>query len=291
MRELTWCVIVAAMVGCSGTKDGETGPTGTSDPMAAFINVTDALSGDASCYAPGDAWLTQTVDPSKQTTASMSGDVEDFEDGCCLEDIDVDVWTSDDVTGTPDQSATSGGEGTVTLDLPVCTPIAYRTSTDPSLDQTKDTYEAHQVLGPSDAATAYNSVSTTTYDVVAAVLGVSLESDRSIIAGTAYGCDGEPLENAQVVVVDGSGNIPDGLVVHYMIDEFPSRDQPDTSEDGLWLALNVPAGEWHVQLWGNQGGELVQIGETVLQSYADSINISNIYTGYGDGVKYPDECL
>jgi hypothetical protein len=287
---LAGIALALGVVGCSGDKVEDTAPTST-DPMDAFLDVTEEVSGSIECYTPGDDWLSQTVNPAAQTTATLPGDVEDFEDGCCLEDISVDVWLSDDVTGTPDLSAVSGGEGTVSLDLPLCAPMAYRTSTDPSLDQTKDTYEAHQVLGPSDVMTAYNSVSTTTYDVVAAVLGVSIDSDRSIIAGTAYGCDGEPLQKAQVVVVDNAGELADGLVVHYMQDEFPSRDQPYTSPDGLWVALNVPAGDWTVQLWGVVGGELQQLGATQLTAYADSINISNIYTGFGDGVRYPDECL
>ena len=147
------------------------------------------------------------------------------------------------------------------------------------------------VDGTGSVVTQFNSVSATTYDVVAAVLGVSIDADRSIIAGTVYGCDEEPIEAAQVIVVDDAGNRPDGLVIHYMVDEFPDRDQPWTSEDGLWVALDVPAGDWTIEAWGVVGGTLQQIGATKLRAEADSINISNIYVGYGDGVKYPDACL
>lgn len=282
---------VLALGACSGDGGKDpSGDTAAGDPMDAFIDVSDELVGDVDCYTPGDDWLSQG-EPTVEEVNTVVGDVEDFEDGCCIAEVNVDVWLSDDVSGTPDLSGTSGAEGTITFDLPACAPLAYRTSTDPSLDATKDTYEAHQILAPGASTSAYNSVSTTTYDVVAAVLGVSLEADRSIIAGTAYGCDGEILENAQVVVVDDSGNIPEGLVVHYMQEEFPSRDQPDTSDDGLWVALNVPEGEWSVELWGVVGGELSRVGATRLQAYADSINISNIYAGYGDGVYYPESCF
>ncbi len=69
------------------------------------------------------------------------------------------------------------------------------------------------------------------------------------------------------------------------------RDQPHTSEDGLWVTMNVPEGDWTIQLWGLIDGAEVLLGATQLTTYADSINISNIYTGYGDGVYYPASCL
>jgi hypothetical protein len=33
------------------------------------------------------------------------------------------------------------------------------------------------------------------------------------------------------------------------------------------------------------------MGVMVFLVYVDSINISNVYTGFGDGVKYPASCL
>ncbi len=69
------------------------------------------------------------------------------------------------------------------------------------------------------------------------------------------------------------------------------RDQPHTSEDGLWVAMNVPEGGWTVQLYGLVDGETVLLGATKMVTFAASINISNIYTGYGEGVYYPAGCL
>ena len=37
-------------------------------------------------------------------------------------------------------------------------------------------------------------------------------------------------------------------------------------------------------------GTLTLLGASELDSEADSINIANIFTGYGDGVKYPYSC-
>lgn len=277
--------------GCGG-KVEDTAPA-EADPFDAFINVSETAAGDFACFSGGD-WLVQTVDVKKQVDFPSASEVWDFEDDCCVGDVAVDVWLGDDTEAQVDLGGTSGADGTIALDLPACTPIAYRTSTDPALDQTKDTYESHQVYAYPDAGeivATFNSVSTTTYDVVAAVLGVSVDVERSIVAGTAYDCNDEPIQFAQVVVVDDSGTIPDDLVVHYMVEQFPDRSQPHTSADGLWVALNVPAGEWNVELWGVRDGELALLGVTRLRTYANSINVSNIYTGYGDGVKFPDSCV
>ncbi len=47
--------------------------------------------------------------------------------------------------------------------------------------------------------------------------------------GSVLGCDTEPVEDVQLVVFDGEGNIPDDVVVKY----FPNRNQEWTSQDGL----------------------------------------------------------
>ena len=89
---------------------------------------------------------------------------------------------------------------------------------------------------------------------------------------------------------DEDGNIPESLTVNYFVENFPARDQKWTSPDGLWVAANVPAGNLRAEMWGVVDGELRLLGATELFSEKDSINISNIFAGYGDGVKYPAAC-
>ena len=73
-------------------------------------------------------------------------------------------------------------------------------------------------------------------------------------------------------------------------ESFPNRDQHFTSPDGLWVASNVPAGTLRVELWASVGGTPTLLGATVVESEAGSINIANIFSGYGDGTKYPSVC-
>ena len=49
----------------------------------------------------------------------------------------------------------------------------------------------------------------------------------------------------------------------------------------------LDAGSWR----GWDGAAYVEMGSTVLDIAAGSINISNIYTGISDGIWYPSSCL
>ena len=292
-------LILSLAIACGKDEDDtsstdDTGPD-TSDPMDAYIDLTKELAGDIACFEPGSDWLAQTVDEAKVTTRTLEGLVEDFEDEIGVNEVDLEIWLSDSFSGTADLTAQSNSAGDITVDVPTCAAMAYKTSTPANEERTVDTYEAHQIYDfveeGSTLTDSFNSVSSATYVLIPSLLGVSMDDDKSVIAGTAYGCDGEPLENAQIVVIDADGNIPETLVANYFLDSWPVRDQPHTSEDGLWVAMNVPEGTWTVQLWGLVGGEEVLLGATQLTTFAASINISNIYTGYGDGVYYPAGCL
>jgi hypothetical protein len=298
-NHLALALLLSLTIACGKDTDDtsstdDTGPD-TSDPMDQYIALTEELVGDIACYEPGTDWLSQTVDEAKVADRSLEGLIEDFEDEIGVNEVDLEIWLSDSFSGAADISAQSNSAGDVTVEVPTCAAMAYKTSTPPGEERTVDTYEAHQIYGYVDEGGTlednFNSVSAATYVLIPSLLGVSMDDDKSVIAGTAYGCDGQPLENAQIVVVDDDGNIPESLVTNYFVDSWPVRDQPHTSEDGLWVAMNVPVGGWTIELYGLVGGETVLLGATRLVTFAGGINISNIYTGYGDGVYYPESCL
>jgi hypothetical protein len=298
-NHLALALLLSLTIACGKDTDDtsstdDTGPD-TSDPMDQYIALTEELVGDIACYEPGTDWLSQTVDEAKVADRSLEGLIEDFEDEIGVNEVDLEIWLSDSFSGAADISAQSNSAGDVTVEVPTCAAMAYKTSTPPGEERTVDTYEAHQIYGYVDEGGTlednFNSVSAATYVLIPSLLGVSMDDDKSVIAGTAYGCDGQPLENAQIVVVDDDGNIPESLVTNYFVDSWPVRDQPHTSEDGLWVAMNVPEGGWTIELYGLVGGETVLLGATRLVTFAGGINISNIYTGYGDGVYYPESCL
>jgi hypothetical protein len=145
----------------SSTKD-DTGPD-TTDPMAEYIDLTDELAGDISCFEPGGDWLEQSLDEAKVADRTLEGLIEDFEDEIGVNEVDLEIWLSDSFDGAADITAQSNSAGDVTVELPTCTALAYKTSTPPNEERTVDTYELHQVYGYVEEGVplsdAFNSVS------------------------------------------------------------------------------------------------------------------------------------
>jgi hypothetical protein len=124
--------------------------------------------------------------------------------------------------------------------------------------------------GAMDAITVKES----TYAVIPATLGISIESGKGIIAGGFDDCEGNPVANVVVSVDSDDPNI----AIRYFVDEFPNREPVTTTEDGLWGIINVPPGEVTVTLEGRleEGGDLEVLGERVVSVQADTINIADI---------------
>lgn len=313
----TLSIVALLLTGC-GDKDGDdTGGAGTTADGGTtaevgvfedFINVTDAYTGDidsccdligldSDCW-DGTTWIDQTVNINAQIGVALNGEIIDFESDDPVGDATLDLWFENDPTvGAPDYSVVGDADGLVDSTFFTCKPIAYKVSTDPALENTVDTYELNQIEpwtdGVSTVYPEFNSVSTTTYAVIPSLLGVSPDGDKGTIAGTAYGCGGDPIEGAQIIVRDrDTGAIPESLVVKYFVDSFPNRNQPYTSPDGLWVAINVPEGVWDVELYVADGaGDHTMIGKSPAYIFPESILISNIYTGFDDGQRFPDSCL
>ena len=266
-----------------------------------FIYVSEEPVGSQDCFVGGfdavGSWNTQTLidfseDESFEAVKNVDVNVIDFETDEPVSEATVEVYYADELSGAPDVQGESDTAGALSLDVPVCSPYSYRVFTDPALDETRITIEAHTIEKPSVTATEFNSVSKGTYQVIPSLLGVAVDPDKGIVAGTMYDCNGDKVVGAQVVVKNAAGEIPESLVVNYFVDDFPNRNQEYTSEDGLWVASNVPVGEWNVEAYVSAGdGAHIMVGATQIQVFANSINISNIHLGFGDGLKYPADCV
>lgn len=307
MTALRIAPLFVLLVAC-GKDDGEKKDGG--DRFDEFIYVTQEATGDFTGLPAGDntlagtTWLTQNVDPTNIVDVVANGMVEDFQDEIPVAQATVDLWFDDVVDSSTDSQALSDNSGIISIDAIACQKMAYRVTTDVALTPTKTTYKAHHIYPPEPDGTVdeaeFVSVSDVTYQLIPTILGVTVDPDKAIIAGTAYDVmrdsatstdiDAGKIEGAQVVVYDENGEIPDTLSVNYFTENFPDRNQEWTSGDGLWVAANVPPGNLTVEMWGMVGGELTLLGATELFSEADSINISNVFAGYADGVKYPYAC-
>ena len=286
------------VVGDSGTTGGGDGGGGGGGPLTVddFINTTATPTGDFTGFEGGleasGAWLVQTPAPEKVTDLPMSGKVEDFETEDGVPEATVELYFADAIGGVPDATFTSDSSGLFTGQTGrSCTPLAYKTATDPALGDTKNTFELHQVseFGTS-IDESFNSVSSATYALIPSLLGISIDPEKGTAAGTVYDVNGDPVQGAQVIVRDADDKIPASLVVKYFVEDFPNRDQPETSEDGLWVAINIPPGDWRVDAYVFDGSGYIQVATSGITVFGDSINVANLWTGY-DSVHYPDSCL
>jgi len=264
-----------------------------------FINTSVSPEGDFTGFETGHegagGWLDPgTPDSSCVVERPVQTKVEDFENGHGVAEATVEIWYADAVSGAPDVTMTSDSSGNVSGDSSlVCQPLTYKVATDPALDDTKPTFEAHVVYTytSGEIDEYFNSVAKSTYQLIPSLLGVSVDPAKGTAAGTVYDINGDPVKGAQVVVTSTGGDIAGDTVVKYFVEEFPNREQPETSEDGLWVAVNIPPGDWTIDAYVSDGaGGHMLMGRTTVTIFADSINIGNIHVGY-EGVKIPENCL
>lgn len=294
------------LIACDGGVD-----TGTdTDPDTDAEEEAPLVTGDFSCFTPAGSfaastWLTQTVAAGASVPVDLDGLAYDFQEGVeeSVHDATVSIWDGDLATSAPDREAVSDADGLLSIDATTCSALSYRVTTNPERDATKPTYKGHQTYGPDATDAEFVSVSTDSFLLIPAIYGITPDPTKSIIAGTAFDCSREPdasgdddagkLAGIRAVLTDASGVAVEDVQVRYFTEKFPDRDLSRSSEDGLWTIINVPAGSFRVEMWGRieEGGEEVLLGATQLTSVADSINISNHYAGYGDGVKYPIGCV
>ena len=289
-------ILALALPACSKSDDSEDTGVVTPDIFGNIINVeVDMIAADLTCWELGSDFLSNSPDPSCVVNSPVTGKVEDFESEDPVIEAQVELFFGDQIAATADAIEVSDSQGALSFDAaPTCTPITYRVSTDPALEETKVTIEAHEVypFGESIAA-EFNSVSYATFNIIPSLLGVSVVPGQGIVAGGAYDCNGDPIEGVQAIArsVDNPQGYFDDQVVKYFVKSFPNRNQLHTSEDGLWVIVNVPPGDALVELWVADGaGGHTMIGTTELLVEADSINISSGYFGY-TGIVYPESCL
>ncbi|MFT6143818.1 MAG: hypothetical protein ACJAZO_003076 [Myxococcota bacterium] len=299
MRTALLCLALGFVACDGGETDTDPEGTGGGEETAAeiterkfseLVTVTDALvADDGACWSPGDDWLSQTVDSAKQIVETRTVLAEDFQDGFAVTGATVNVYGGDDVTATPDTTIITDDSGEASISVAACTAVGIQVSGDGA----KNTYESHQIFETTDDNDegTLNSVSNSTYTLIPSLLGVSIDDDKSVIAGALYDCNGDPIQNAQVVVRDQDGNIPDSLVTNYFVNSFPARDQAATSEDGLWIVMNLPEGDWDVEAYVSDGaGGHDLVGTSTITNFPDTIGVGSIYWGFEGGVWYPESC-
>jgi len=279
-----------------GTDTAPTTPDDTDDTSDAvfesMITVTEPLAGDQSCFRPGGGCASLSADESCVVERPLAATVVDSQTGDPVEDATVSLFVDDVWAPTPDETLTSDSGGRIGgVDVQTCVPMTWAIATDPHLGDTVPTLSAHVALEPGADDLSLASYSTATMSVIPALLGVSPAAGAGLASGVLRDCAGEPLAGAQVITyVDG--DYPAGQSGHYFVDSFPERAQAATSDDGLWLLLNLPPGPAQIEAHGVVEG----LDEPILLAYgdaeilADGVTLIDLQMGYC-GALIPETCL
>ncbi|MSQ03822.1 MAG: hypothetical protein EXR71_18365 [Myxococcales bacterium] len=281
---------------CVLTCEGDADSDADADPgrrFDHFVFTTEAYVGDDSCA--GD----DPVEPDAacREVVTVTGGVVDFQTEDEVAEAAVEWWIDDDPTGSVDVEAATGRSGQFELSTFACQPMSIITSTLPEWEATVDTLQQHRVYAwESDGevlADAF-SVSEVTTRLLPGILGVEWDRDSAMVLGTVLDCGGEPVEHAQVFVHDDRGDgAPDAEVYYFDDYSFPATrdEQPDASDNGQWLALNLPDGEWTADAWGWDGSDYVRLGSTPLLAREGAVTLIDIQVNTDEGVVWPDSCL
>lgn len=205
-------------------------------------------------------------------TVSVQFYAEDFENEDRIEGATVEVYLGNRIEGDPDfVLGPTDAEGlTDAVDVPAQTMVATRILEIPQVARTTVQFD---VLTPtSDDDVRALVVADSTYRVVPAAVAVTIEAGKGIVAGRFSDCDDAPVAGL-IATVEGQE-----ADIRYFVEEFPAREPDVTTEDGLYVAINVEPGDHQIVLRGRieAGGDLVELGRREVQVIADSINVLDL---------------
>ena len=294
-KKRIWALLCSAsLISACGSADESSGTDTTGNEEN---DVLPALVGDFSCFEPGQAWLEQTLKAETGTTvtSALLGVPLGGDDGEYSAEVDLSFWYDNSTDGEPDATGVTGNDGILTVELPSCQPLttlAVRTI------DTELTYKANFVIDPESPDAEVTVVESLTAASIKAILNESTSETSSLVAGTIYDCNQDPVLNARARVKDATGAILSDARDYYFNDaSLPTRrsNRSYTNTDGRWVVFNLPVGPVTIEVYGNicEGEECTEVvlGTTDLTSIGDSVNIGNVFAGIEGGVYYPQSCL
>jgi len=205
-------------------------------------------------------------------TVSVRFYAEDFENEDRIEGATVEIYLGNRIEGSPDYTlGPTGPDGlTEAVDVPAQSLLATRVLAIPDVARTTVEFDVETPTQDDDVRALV--VADSTYRVVPAAVGVTIEAGKGIVAGRFSDCDDEPVAGL-IATVEGQD-----AEIRYFVDETPARQPDVTTEDGLYVAINVAPGDHETVLRGRleDGGPLVELGRREIQVIADSINVVNL---------------
>jgi hypothetical protein len=221
--------------------------------------------------------------------------LEDFETDALVEGAMIDLFLDNIVDDTPDGTigpTNASGEFAGVADLPARGKIAYRVHAGalPGGD-VRQTIEYDVEIPEADGGRVRMlSVADSTYTLIVSILGIIPDADHGIIAGEFQDCaaSAQSVEGIVVRMLNAAGDDCHELnqrecYSRYFVDSFPSRpeNQAYSSADGLYGLVQVPPGEWMLEVRGRLTGASTEfpfdlLGRKQVRCNADSITIVDV---------------
>lgn len=251
------------------------------------------LAGDTSCWTPGEE-VADEVDPACQAEVSVEIQVTDYQDQVPVPGSSLTLYANDSLADTS-REVTMDDDGIVTETVALCTPTTYRTTRP---EGALPTVGLHEVFSPEDPVEVhFQSISDGSRGLLELTFQKDIAEGNGAIAGRMLGCDGEPLENAQVIVRDANCGVPTESYAGYFTNQLPDIFRASTSADGVYAVLNVPPGDYTVEMYAPEPGHAaddpqphVLAASATLSLAADGATIVDLQLGHTDGVFYPAAC-
>lgn len=305
MRGRAWvglgrCAVALALVGCGGGSGtdaggggGDAGMTSDLPPLEAYVEGSTSFNpttADFSC-------LGMRSRPVGGDVIDVEFQLRDFQDG--FEVVGAQVWLfgdnviADDCSGGCQELMTDT-MGNASVRLPANGWYAYRVlpMEGPTLRTTVFGVFQYNEPAPAAAGGAVegNSVSGSTIDLIPALLGITREPGRAIVAGRVTDCvDEHNIANAEVRVYDPDGNYitpgtrPTDPNYHYFMGltmgNVPDQNAEYSAADGLYVIPQVPLADdrpYRVEAWANLDGTYQRVSCETARLYSDSVTILNL---------------
>lgn len=275
------------------TGGDDAGETSDLPPPEAYVETQTAFSpttADFSC-------LGTRTRPIPGDTIEVAFQLRDFQDGFEVPDAMGWIFTDNMISndcGANCQEFTTNMDGNASVQLPANGWYAYRVFPFEGPTPGTSIFGVFQYNEPAPAmaggAVEGNSVSGTTINLIPALLGITREEGRAIMAGRITDCvDEHNIANAEVRIYDPDGNyIEPGLGTtdpryHYfmgvVMGNVPDQTREASSADGLYVVPQVPYADdrpYRIEAWANLDGTYQRISCESARIFQDSVTILNL---------------
>lgn len=297
MRTFFAIAAALALLGCGGTTATD---AGVDAALVVDLPPAEAFTEGAIAFEPAPldyGCLGTATAPVGGADIAVQFRLRDFQDDFAVPDTDIWLFTDNviasDCAGPNCQAFRTDTMGNANVMMPAGGWYSYQVIPHDGPSPGRRVFGVFQYNEPAPAAAGGsvegNSVSGTTIELIPALLGITREPGRAIVAGRFYDCVDSNIANAIVRVYDPDGNFIEPGVrstdpnYHYftglVTGNVPAQEAQYSAGDGLYVAPQIPIVDdrpYRVEGWANYAGRFQRVSCEVARIFDDSVTILNL---------------